>query len=281
MIHTLQAEAVRIPADGAFLPGDLVVPAEAQGVVLFVHGSGSSRFSVAQSSRRRRAAGGAPGHAPVRPAHRAGGRGSRRALRHRAPDPATARRAPLRRDASRPDRPARGLLRRQHGRGGGAAGGGGRARGRRRRRLARRAPGHGRRGARARAHADAAPRGRRRRGRARAQSPRPRADDLRGVPRGHPRGDAPVRGAGHAGAGRRAGARVVHAPPGAGPGRHEPRRLPRRERRGGAHLPRGRRAARHPGRERVPHPRLSQRGAGDRGVVGAHRAARAAAIPGR
>ena len=46
MIHTIQAEAVRIPADGAFLPGDLVVPAGATGIVLFVHGSGSSRFSV-------------------------------------------------------------------------------------------------------------------------------------------------------------------------------------------------------------------------------------------
>jgi pimeloyl-ACP methyl ester carboxylesterase len=46
MIQTIQAEAVRIPADGALLPGDLVVPAGTQGIVLFVHGSGSSRFST-------------------------------------------------------------------------------------------------------------------------------------------------------------------------------------------------------------------------------------------
>lgn len=37
--------AVRIPAAGVILDGDLVVPAKAAGVVLFAHGSGSSRHS--------------------------------------------------------------------------------------------------------------------------------------------------------------------------------------------------------------------------------------------
>src|SRR5207247_2558261 len=36
---------VRIPIDGVTLDGDLTVPAMARGVVLFAHGSGSSRFS--------------------------------------------------------------------------------------------------------------------------------------------------------------------------------------------------------------------------------------------
>jgi putative phosphoribosyl transferase len=39
------AETVRLPAGGVTLEGDLVVPENAQGVVLFAHGSGSSRFS--------------------------------------------------------------------------------------------------------------------------------------------------------------------------------------------------------------------------------------------
>jgi dienelactone hydrolase len=36
---------VRIDADGVFLEGDLTIPHGARGVVLFAHGSGSSRFS--------------------------------------------------------------------------------------------------------------------------------------------------------------------------------------------------------------------------------------------
>ncbi|MFO7261117.1 MAG: dienelactone hydrolase family protein [bacterium] len=36
---------VRIPADGAVLDGDLALAAAARGVVVFAHGSGSSRFS--------------------------------------------------------------------------------------------------------------------------------------------------------------------------------------------------------------------------------------------
>lgn len=35
----------RIPARGAMLDGDLIVPESARGIVLFVHGSGSSRLS--------------------------------------------------------------------------------------------------------------------------------------------------------------------------------------------------------------------------------------------
>jgi dienelactone hydrolase len=40
-----QAQDVDIPANGVWLRGDLNVPADAQGIVLFVHGSGSSRHS--------------------------------------------------------------------------------------------------------------------------------------------------------------------------------------------------------------------------------------------
>lgn len=36
---------VRVPAEGTVLPGDLDLPAAARGVVLFAHGSGSSRHS--------------------------------------------------------------------------------------------------------------------------------------------------------------------------------------------------------------------------------------------
>ncbi len=40
-----QAEPVRLEAAGVILEGDLGVPANASGIVLFAHGSGSSRFS--------------------------------------------------------------------------------------------------------------------------------------------------------------------------------------------------------------------------------------------
>ncbi|HEX2639529.1 MAG TPA: hypothetical protein VHL50_03110, partial [Pyrinomonadaceae bacterium] len=40
-----KASPVRIPSGGVLLNGDLHVPAGAQGVVLFAHGSGSSRLS--------------------------------------------------------------------------------------------------------------------------------------------------------------------------------------------------------------------------------------------
>jgi dienelactone hydrolase len=37
--------AIEIPSDGVLLPGDLTVPSEARGIVVFAHGSGSGRFS--------------------------------------------------------------------------------------------------------------------------------------------------------------------------------------------------------------------------------------------
>jgi dienelactone hydrolase len=40
-----QAQSLRIPTPGAVLNADLVIPVEARGIVLFAHGSGSSRHS--------------------------------------------------------------------------------------------------------------------------------------------------------------------------------------------------------------------------------------------
>lgn len=37
---------VQVPLDGVAMSGDLQLPAEARGLIVFVHGSGSSRFSV-------------------------------------------------------------------------------------------------------------------------------------------------------------------------------------------------------------------------------------------
>ena len=45
MQWTEQERTVRIPAGPVTLEGDLSIPAGAQGVVLFAHGSGSSRHS--------------------------------------------------------------------------------------------------------------------------------------------------------------------------------------------------------------------------------------------
>lgn len=46
MAHGNNVErSVRIPVDGGDLEGELVVPSGAKGLVLFAHGSGSSRFS--------------------------------------------------------------------------------------------------------------------------------------------------------------------------------------------------------------------------------------------
>ena len=42
---TVGSTAVRIPAAGVFLDGDLRIPERAAGLVVFAHGSGSSRFS--------------------------------------------------------------------------------------------------------------------------------------------------------------------------------------------------------------------------------------------
>lgn len=41
----MKARAVEIAADGVTLPGDLALPSAARGLVLFAHGSGSSRLS--------------------------------------------------------------------------------------------------------------------------------------------------------------------------------------------------------------------------------------------
>src|ERR1051325_8697152 len=45
MPRLAQAQIVRIPVGRATLNADLVVPADARGIVLFAHGSGSSRHS--------------------------------------------------------------------------------------------------------------------------------------------------------------------------------------------------------------------------------------------
>ncbi len=45
MIEQGLVEAVRVPAGGVLLDGDLVVPEGARGIVVFAHGSGSSRHS--------------------------------------------------------------------------------------------------------------------------------------------------------------------------------------------------------------------------------------------
>ena len=48
VVHETAAEresAVEIPADGVLLQGDLTLPPDASGVVVFAHGSGSGRFS--------------------------------------------------------------------------------------------------------------------------------------------------------------------------------------------------------------------------------------------
>ncbi len=44
-MSTIQAAAVRMPAAGVFIDGDLRIPERAAGLVVFAHGSGSSRFS--------------------------------------------------------------------------------------------------------------------------------------------------------------------------------------------------------------------------------------------
>lgn len=42
---TVISNAVTVPADGSAIAGDLVIPPQARGIVLFAHGSGSSRHS--------------------------------------------------------------------------------------------------------------------------------------------------------------------------------------------------------------------------------------------
>lgn len=45
MLHATVRRPIQISVDGEFLRGDVVVPPEATGLVLFAHGSGSSRHS--------------------------------------------------------------------------------------------------------------------------------------------------------------------------------------------------------------------------------------------
>ena len=44
--HTMKSIEARFPAGQVMLDGNLTLPAAASGVVLFAHGSGSSRFSA-------------------------------------------------------------------------------------------------------------------------------------------------------------------------------------------------------------------------------------------
>ena len=115
-------EEVRVVAGPAHLGGHLTVPEHATGVVVFAHGSGSSRHSprnryVADVLQRRRAR-----HAAVRPAHDRRGAGPRQRLRHRAARPSTA--DVTRWVRTRPDiaNLPHGLLRGQHRRRGSAVG---------------------------------------------------------------------------------------------------------------------------------------------------------------
>ncbi|MGH7488824.1 MAG: hydrolase, partial [bacterium] len=49
MTHTsrfsFDTQAIAIPAEDVLLQGDLMVPAGAHGIIVFAHGSGSSRLS--------------------------------------------------------------------------------------------------------------------------------------------------------------------------------------------------------------------------------------------
>src|SRR3989304_186343 len=74
---------VHVPADGVTLEGALVIPTEARGVVLFAHGSGSSRHSPRNNYVARVLPDGGLGPAVDRSAHRAGSRDVRDAVRYR------------------------------------------------------------------------------------------------------------------------------------------------------------------------------------------------------
>lgn len=45
-LEPIEQRTVRVPVGGQFLEGDLIVPAHSRGIVLFAHGSGSSRLSA-------------------------------------------------------------------------------------------------------------------------------------------------------------------------------------------------------------------------------------------
>ena len=59
-VETMRPLAVRLDAAGVVLNGDLSIPADARGLVIFAHGSGSSRHS-----RRNRAVAEVLGHAKL------------------------------------------------------------------------------------------------------------------------------------------------------------------------------------------------------------------------
>ena len=153
---------VRIPLGETWLEGRLTIPPGARGLVLFAHGSGSSRHSprnqlVAAELRQRE-----PRDAPSRPPDggRGGGRRAHAAppVRHPAPGVPARHRDRLGACRARDDGARHRLLRREH-RGGGSARRCRRAPSARPRgRLARRSSGSGRRVARAGQSADAAPR---------------------------------------------------------------------------------------------------------------------------
>ena len=118
--------------------GDLVLPEPAHGLVVFAHGSGSSRHSPRNRQVRASAQRASAGDAAARPADGRGGARSRERVRHRP-----ARRAARRGDAlgaggAETRRTAGRLLRRQHRCRRGAVGGRGARRRDRRGRLARR-----------------------------------------------------------------------------------------------------------------------------------------------
>ncbi len=196
------------------ISGQLTMPDQARGVVLFAHGSGSG----SRSPRNRYVAGvlqrGGAGHAAVRPADAGGGSvtGPTCSTSDCWPGGCSRRRSGYGEEPA-DGGPADRLLRRQHRRRGRAVGGGRAGRGRRRGRLPGRAarPGRGTPGGRTSAHAADRRRPRRAGGGAQpggaaAAALRESAGDRAG---GHP----PVRGAGRAGQRRRARPRLVHRAP--------------------------------------------------------------------
>ena len=135
--EVLRPAAIELPG-GETLAGDLVVPAGATGLVIFAHGSGSSRHSprnrhVAATAEPQR-----PRDAPARPAHTRGGARSPQRLRHPAARPSAARRDRVGEGAARARLAADRLLRSEHRRRRGALGGRRRRRPDPRRRLPRR-----------------------------------------------------------------------------------------------------------------------------------------------
>ena len=80
-------EEVEIPSRGVRLQAQLHLPVPARAVVLFAHGSGSSRHSPRNRFVAERAAAGRPRHAAAGPADAGGGTQPRQRLRHRTAGP--------------------------------------------------------------------------------------------------------------------------------------------------------------------------------------------------